>query len=104
MLLGYINSLMKLCHQLTDGEVVELLDQSTDGIHQTNIHNHQLMDHMAQIPSTHHPLLNTDITIRSIINTKPRILVMKASLRKFTDSSTTTRVFSHNHGEEQRKL
>merc|ERR1719265_2991533 len=100
MILGYINSLMKLCHQLTDGEVEERKVQSMDGIHLTSIQTHQLMVHMDLIPSTHHLVLLNIATI----TIKPEILVMKVLLRKFTVSLTTTRVSSHNHGEEQRKL
>jgi len=43
-------------------------------------------------------------TIDIIITIKLKILVMKVSMKKSTDSHLTTNQFSHNHGEEQRKL
>jgi hypothetical protein len=47
---------------------------------------------------------STSISIITSITTRPKILETTVSLRKFMALPTTTRVFSHNHGEESRKL
>ena len=90
-----------LCHQLTDGEVLVKV-QKPDGIHQTKLQVHQLIIHLDLIQ-----LILVLVLLLSTITTiiiKLKILVMKESLRRSMDSLQMIRVFSHNHGEEPRKL
>ena len=96
-------------------ETMELMSKFTD-LHQLTrvfFHNHgeelRLLIH--QMDSRTHlsngsinqqlHLYNTNIITSTII--KPRILGITESMSKFTDLLLQTRVFFHNHGEEQRK-
>jgi hypothetical protein len=104
MLLGYINSLMMLCHQSMDGEAQATKDQTLDGIHQTKLQMSQHGDHMVLILlvlviSTQTVWLNINI----ITITNIEILEMRESLKRFTVSHQTINLFFHSHGEESRK-
>jgi len=95
-----------------------LMNQSTDLHHLTNqfFHNHgeEQRKHTQSMDSKTHPgngSISQSLkkhwpknTIDIIITTKLRILVMKVSMKRSTDSHLLTNQFSHNHGEEQRKL
>merc|ERR1719272_2662281 len=66
-----------------------------------HIHRMDLKTHLGNGLIRKHWFKNT---IDIIITTKLRILVMKASMKRSTDSHLTTSQFSHNHGEELRRL
>lgn len=103
---GYTNSLMMPCHQLPDGRAKEMLEQNTDGIHQTNTQIHQPMDHTDLIPSTHQHWLSintsintsTDTITKSII--KQEISETMESSRKSTALPQLINQCCHSHGEE----